>query len=62
MQRQPDMPDHRLFRRPPVGIRTRGHLHLEPFDVKYQAEGVVEGVGFEPGRSLASGRLVASAE
>jgi hypothetical protein len=37
MHRQPDMPDHRLFRRPPARIRTRGQLHLEPFDVKHEA-------------------------
>jgi hypothetical protein len=37
MHRQPDMPDHRLFRRPSVRIRTHGHLHLEPFDVKHEA-------------------------
>jgi hypothetical protein len=39
MQPQPDTPDHRLFRRPSVRIRTRGHLHLDPFDVKHEAEG-----------------------
>ena len=53
MQRPPDMPDHRLFRRLSVRIRIRGQLYLEPFDVKSEAEGGhVPSAGHPPDRTL----------